>query len=324
MISRPWGGAVHATGGSPPQTVVPGPRNAAVPLRIGIVGAGHMGRRHAAKVAELAAAGAGVTLAGVADIDLERARDVAGPLSAPGLRDVGQLYRRADAAVVAVPVRAHHSVVAEALDAGLDVLVEKPMAATLEEAQDLLALGERHGRVLRVGHLESFNTATRALGARMRKPRFIEVQRVGPFPSRGTDVDVVRDLMIHDIGVLQLLLGEEPEDVAAAGLRVASDWIDVATARLRFRSGCVAALTASRVSERPLRRMRVFEPDACLSVDFLEGPEDALLAQLEAFVTAVRCRERPGPAAVGALGALRTALRVIDAMRPRHHTGWSR
>jgi predicted dehydrogenase len=128
-------------------------------------------------------------------------------------------------------------------------------------------------------------------------------------------VDVVRDLMIHDIGVLQLLLGEEPEDVVAVGLRVASDWIDVASARLRFPSGCVAALTASRVSERPLRRMRVFERDGCLSVDFLAGPEDALLAQLQSFVAAVRCRERPGPAAAGALGALRTALRVVDAMR---------
>lgn len=290
--------------------------SAPAPLRIGVVGAGHMGRRHAQKVAALAAAGAGVTLAGVVDLDLERARRVAEPLAAPGLCELPRLFCGADAAVVAVPARAHHAVVAEALEAGLDVLVEKPMAATLEEAQHLLALGERRGRVLRVGHLEAFNPATRALLSRIRTPHAIEVTRAGPFPSRGTDVDVVLDLMIHDIGILQELLGEEPEAVEAVGLPVLSDWVDVASARLRFRSGCVAALTASRVSEQPLRRMRVFEPGGCTSVDFLLGSGDALLEQLRAFVTAVRRREGAAAAAGGALSALRTALRVVEAMRP--------
>ena len=306
------------------------------PLRIGVVGAGHMGRRHAEKVAALTGLGLDVTLSGVADVDAGRARRVAAPLRVPGLEDPAELFRRSDAAVVAVPARAHHAVVAEALDAGLDVLVEKPLAATLEEAQDLLARGQRRGRVLRVGHLESFNTATRFLRERIRAPHAIEVERVGPFPSRGTDVDVVRDLMIHDIGIVQQLLGEEPADVEAVGLRVVSDWIDVACARLRFRSGCVAQLTASRVSARPLRRMRVFEPGLCLSVDLLApsvsvqdaaagargapprdlGGEDALLEQLRCFARAVQRREQGGGEAWGALGALRTALRVVEAVRP--------
>ncbi len=315
------------------------PRPGVGAVRIGVVGAGHMGRRHARKVAELSAEGGGVTLAGVADLALERARAVAGPLAAPALADAGRLFASADAVVVAVPSRAHHAVVSRALRAGLDVLVEKPIAPTLREAEELLALSERLGRVLCVGHLEWFNAATRAARERVRAPHFVSVQRIGPFAGRGADVDVVRDLMIHDIEILQQILGEDPSAVEAVGGRVLTDWIDVAEARLRFPSGCVASLTASRVSEKPKRRMRFFARDECLSVDFLApsasvhrprrggaagvglavdriglAGEDPLLAQLRAFVAGVRSRARPAASGASALGALRTALRVIDAM----------
>jgi predicted dehydrogenase len=193
-----------------------------------------------------------------------------------------------------------------------------------------------------VGHLEWFNTAMEVIRARIRRPRFAEVHRIGPFPDRCTDVDVVRDLMIHDLDILQQLLGEEPERVEAIGVSVMTDTVDIANARLVFPGGCIANLTASRVSTVPVRRLRLFERDACFDVDFLARSaavarrpdpggvpplasdpldveveelkteaEDTLLAQLRAFVTAVEKRRLPEPSAVG---ALRTALRVVAAM----------
>jgi len=310
-------------------------------LRIGVVGVGHMGRRHAEKALALRESGADVTLVGVADADAERARGVASALGVDAARDTAALLRRADAVVVAVPALHHFAVVRAALEAGLDVLVEKPLAASLEEGQGLLELAEQEGRVLQVGHLEWFNAATRGIHGRIRSPRFVDVQRLGPFPAQGTDVDVVRDLMIHDIDILQRILGEEPEHVEAIGTPVITDQVDIANARFRFPSGCVANLTASRVARRPRRKMRFLQRDGYFSIDFLAqsasirrrredgrdgrprveveklrpGPEDALLAQLRAFVDAARKRDAPGDSAASALGALRTALRVIAAMQ---------
>jgi predicted dehydrogenase len=309
-------------------------------LRIGVVGVGHMGQRHAEKTLALCESGVDVTLAGVADADAERAQSVASALGVPAARDTAALLRQVDAVVVAVPTVHHYEVVRDAFEAGLDVLVEKPLAATLEQGQMLLELAEQDGRVLQVGHLEWFNAATRVIHSRIRAPRFVEVHRMGPFPARGTDVDVVRDLMIHDIDILQQILGEEPERIEAIGTPVITDKIDIANARIRFPSGCIADLTASRVSRTPRRKMRFFQRDGYFSIDFLaqsasirqrrEGdgdgrprievekltfsPEDALLAQLRAFVDAAKKRDAPTDSAMNALGALRTALRVIDAM----------
>jgi predicted dehydrogenase len=238
-------------------------------LRIGVVGVGHMGQRHAEKTLALRESGADVTLAGVADADLERARGVASALGVRAARDAAALFREADAVVVAVPTVHHYEVVRAALEAGLDVLVEKPLAATLEQGQALLELAEQDGRVLQVGHLEWFNAATRMIHSWIRSPRFIEVHRMGPFPARGTDVDVVRDLMIHDIDILQQILGEEPESIEAIGTPVITDKIDIANARVRFPSGCIADLTASRVSKTPRRKMRFFQRDGYFSIDFL-------------------------------------------------------
>jgi predicted dehydrogenase len=309
-------------------------------LRIGVVGVGHMGQRHAEKTLALRESGADVTLSGVFDADRERGREVASALGVGAAGDAVALFRESDAVVVAVPTLHHYAVVRDALEAGLDVLVEKPLAATLEQGQGLLELAEQHGRVLQVGHLEWFNAATRVIHGRIRAPRFVEVHRLGPFPGRGTDVDVVRDLMIHDIDILQQILDEEPERIEAIGTPVITDQIDIANARIRFPSGCIADLTASRVSKTPRRKMRFFQRDGYFSIDFLaqsasirqrlEGeddgrprieiekltfdPEDALLSQLRAFVDGVRKRDAPTDSAASALGALRTALRVIDAM----------
>ncbi|MBW2269351.1 MAG: Gfo/Idh/MocA family oxidoreductase [Deltaproteobacteria bacterium] len=309
-------------------------------LAVGVVGVGHMGRRHVEKVAALSAAGEPLRLAGVFDPDAERARRAVEGLGAPVLPDLASLLQRADALVVAVPTTAHHAVVARALASGCDVLVEKPIATTVAEAEDLIARARERRCVLQVGHLDWFNPATRVLRRRVCAPRFVQVRRVGPFAHRATDVDVVRDLMIHDLDILQRLLGEEPERIDALGIRVVTECIDVANARLVFPSGCVADLTASRVAVDARRQMRFFQRDGCFAVDFLARSaslipaadagaasrveqqsavfeaEDALLAQLRAFVGEIGKRAAPLASACTAAVALRTAQRVIAAMPP--------
>jgi predicted dehydrogenase len=310
------------------------------PLRIAVVGAGHMGRSHAQKVAALGQRDGRVALAAVVDIDLERASKLGAELGAPATGDAGRAFRSADAAIVAAPTRAHYELVRAALEQGLDVLVEKPIAATLAEAEAILELALRRGGVLQVGHLEWFNPALREMRGKIAEPRFIEAHRVGPFPERGIDVDVVCDLMIHDLDILQQILGEEPDRIESIGAAVVTERADIANARIAFPSGCVANLTASRVSRAAVRRIRFFQRDGYVSIDFLAhaaaifhrskaeaggpprfatehlvfDPGDSLLAQLEDFVSAVRTRKTSATSGREGLRALRTALRVVEAM----------
>lgn len=308
------------------------------PLRIVVVGVGHMGRHHARKVAELARERGSALLVGVVDVDGARARQVADELGTRAEVDPKAFYEEADAAVVAVPTLEHCAVANAALEAGLDVLVEKPIAASPQQAERLLEHARRRGAVLRVGHQEWFNGALRVIREHVRAPRFVEAHRIGPFSERSTDVDVVRDLMIHDIDILQRLLGEQPERIEAIGVPVITDQVDTANARIAFAGGCIADLTASRVSMTPMRKLRFFQRDACFSIDFLnssavlfrrmEGDreprvemeeleihrEDALLNQLAAFVEACRVRDCDTTSAAEALRALRTALDVVEAM----------
>jgi predicted dehydrogenase len=310
------------------------------PLRIAVAGAGHMGRLHARAVAALCARGERLALSGVADPELARARALGAELGAPATGDPREAFAGADAAIVAAPTRAHFELVQAALEQGLDVLVEKPMAATLAEAEAMLEIAIRRGRVLQVGHLEWFNPALRELRGKIAEPRYIEAHRIGPFPERGSDVDVVRDLMIHDLDIVQQILGEEPERIEAVGVALATSRADLANARLAFPSGCIANLTASRVSRAAVRRIRFFQQGGCVSIDFLArtaailqlsaagadcppqlasellrgGAGDALLAQLEEFVSAIRTRKAPVVSGREGLRALRTALRVLEAM----------
>ncbi len=306
------------------------------PLRICVIGAGRMGSLHAQKVAALGAAGEGLVLSGVVDADPARARVLGERLGCPSDDEVGSVLAASDAAVVAVPTRQHVERVSEALKRGLDVLVEKPIAATLAEAEALLATARSAGRILQVGHLERFNAALRRVADSIRMPRFVEAHRLGPFPARATDVDVVLDLMIHDLDILGSLVGAEPERIEAIGVPVLTDKVDIANARLRYPGGCVANVTASRVSPNPMRKIRIFQPDAYFSIDFLEQSvalftrregeiraetlemdgEDALADQLRSFVAAVRTRGMPAVSGEDALRALRTATRVRDAMPP--------
>jgi predicted dehydrogenase len=309
--------------------------------RIAVFGCGYMGSLHAAKVAALAAEGR-VRFAGVADVHPERARTAGELHRVRAETDFRALLGEADAAVVAVPTVRHFAVVQETLAAGLDVLVEKPIAATLAEAEKLLAEAAHGGRVLQVGHLEWFNAAVQKIRADIRSPRFVEAHRMGPFPGRATDVDVVRDLMIHDLDVVQRFVGQEPESVDAIGVPVLSAEVDIASARLHYPGGCIANFTASRVSPTPVRKVRFFQPDGYFSIDFIEQSvviarrvrsapsgelsidiqrleidrEDALLSQLRSFADAIETRRVPAGAGQEALAALRTALRVVASMPP--------
>jgi predicted dehydrogenase len=232
-------------------------------LRVGVAGAGHFGRYHALK----AAASDRVRLVGVFDPDTERAKTVGWEAGAPDMA-LGPLLEGIDALIVAAPAESHHALTAEALRAGRHVLVEKPIAATLAQADELAGLAAERGLVLQVGHLERFSAAFQALEGRTGPPLYIEATRIAPFKLRGTDVSVILDLMIHDLDLVLALVDSPIESVDAVGAAVASAREDIANARLRFANGAVAAITASRISTRTERRMRIFAQDRYLAIDF--------------------------------------------------------
>lgn len=232
-------------------------------LRIGVAGAGHFGRYHALKVA----ASERARLVGVHDLDQERARTVGWETGAPAL-SWDALLAAADAVVIAAPAEAHHALAIDALRAGKHVLVEKPIASTLEQADELAATARERGVVLQVGHLERFSAAYQALVGRTGPPLYVEAVRIAPFKPRGTDVSVILDLMIHDLDLVLALIDSPIASVDAVGAAVASPHEDIANARLRFESGAVATITASRISARTERRMRIFAQDAYLAADF--------------------------------------------------------
>lgn len=232
-------------------------------LRIGIAGAGHFGRYHALKVA----ASKRSRLAGIFDPDTERAQTVGWEAGAPAL-DFDALLDASDAVIVAAPAEVHYDLAMRAMRAGRHVLVEKPIAATLDQADGMAALATERGLVLQVGHLERFSAAFQAMSGRVARPLYIEATRIAPFKPRGTDVSVILDLMIHDLDLVLALVDSEIESVDAVGAPVASDHEDIANARLRFQNGAVATITASRISPRTERRMRIFAQDFYMAADF--------------------------------------------------------
>ena len=233
------------------------------PLRIGIAGAGHFGRYHALKVAAAERA----VLAGIHDRDADRAQTIAWEAGTTHM-EFDDLLAHCDALIVATPADTHHAIAAAALRAGKHVLVEKPIAATLEQADELAALAAERGLVLQVGHLERYSAAYQAVAARTGPPLYIEATRIAPFKPRGTDVSVILDLMIHDLDLILALVDSPIEKVDAVGAAVASEHEDIANARISFASGAVATITASRISARTERRMRIFAQHSYLGVDF--------------------------------------------------------
>jgi len=281
--------------------------------RYAVVGVGHLGRFHAEKYALLP----GAELVAVVDIDAGRARNTAEKHGCEALTDHRALVGKVDGASVSVPTLAHFPVVRDLLEAGIDVLVEKPIAANLKEADVLVRLAEEKKAILQVGHVERFNQALLALGSRIQHPRFIESHRLGTYSGRATDVDVVLDLMVHDLDIISNIVRSEVASVEAVGVPVLSENVDIANARVRFENGCIANITASRVSVTPVRKIRIFQPDTYISIDFqqskinllridrsgpapeISGEEiaiakgDALEAEIRAFIHCVDTRERP-------------------------------
>jgi len=233
------------------------------PIPVGVVGVGHLGRHHARLYAALPEA----RLVGVADRDRDRAAAIADEHGCEAFTDVAALSGRVRAASVAVPTVDHLAVAGELLESGVDVLVEKPLAVDVAQADELLEIAGRHGRTLMVGHTERFNPAIVALSRAVDAPRFFEIHRLAAFTVRSTDIDVVHDLMVHDLDLLLYLDGSDPVSVDAVGVAALTDKLDIANARIRLASGCVANLTASRISADQVRRVRVFQSRTYVACD---------------------------------------------------------
>jgi predicted dehydrogenase len=302
-------------------------------VRVAVVGVGHLGKHHARILSSLP----GVELVAVVDINHARAEEIAAAHGTTALFDARELTGRVDAVTIAVPTEAHRDVALPFLDAGVGVLVEKPMARNLAEADALIAASAKSGATLAVGHTERFNPAVAAARPHLRDPRFIEVHRLGTFPERSLDIDVVFDLMIHDLDVVLSLVNADVASIDAVGVPVLTGRVDIANARLRFTNGCIANLTASRISRDRVRKIRFFQPSAYLSIDYaaqkvemyrLEkgtGPmpsiqggdvdvvnEEPLKLELADFVDAVVKRRAPVVSGEEGRRALAVAQQITD------------
>ena len=233
-------------------------------LRVAVIGVGHLGKHHARILAALP----GVELIAVVDTNRARAEEIAAAHQTRPLFDARDLDGQVDAVTIAVPTAIHRDIARPFLDAGIAALVEKPLARSLAEADDLIAAAGRSHAILAVGHTERFNPAVAAARRFVRDPRFIEVHRLGTFPERSLDIDVVFDLMIHDLDVVLSLVASDVEAVDAVGVPVLTSRVDIANARLRFANGCIANLTASRISRDRVRKIRFFQPSAYVSIDY--------------------------------------------------------
>ncbi|HPI94337.1 MAG TPA: Gfo/Idh/MocA family oxidoreductase [Deltaproteobacteria bacterium] len=238
-------------------------------LRVAVIGVGYLGRFHAQKYAGMA----DVDLAGVVDVDPTRAAEVAREVGTEPYASMEPLAG-IDAVSIAVPTSLHAEVAIPLLESGTAVLLEKPIAATTEEAAAIIDAAHRGGTILQIGHLERFNPALLELKDSIRDPMFIEAHRISPFKARGTDVDVVLDIMIHDLDIILALVGSPVASMEAVGVPVLTDAVDIANARLRFETGCIANITASRVSADVMRKIRIFQKDAYISLDFAKSKAD--------------------------------------------------
>lgn len=303
--------------------------------RAAVIGAGYLGKYHAQKYAALE----DVELVAVADTSLSRAEEVARACGCRAVSDFHSILGDVDLVSIVVPTERHHPVARACLEAGAHILVEKPVTRTVEEAEELIRLAAARGRVFQVGHLERFNPAILAVQGVLRDPLFIESLRLSPFKPRGTDVNVVLDLMIHDLDIILNMVKSEITDVRSIGFPVLTDEVDIAHARLEFANGCIANATASRVSHSATRKVRVFQRDAYLSMDFdtrkvacwrrlrddggaarLELEEkgfpeaDPLMEEVRAFVDAVRHGTPPVVSGADGKRALEMALRISAGM----------
>ena len=307
-------------------------------IRVGVIGVGYLGRFHAQKYAALE----GVELVGVADVENEQCQFVAKECDCQSFNDYQDLLPHVDAVSIAVPTPYHHKVAGHCLDMGKDVLLEKPMTVTLEEADDLIGKADKKQLILQIGHLERFNPAVQAMEPFLTTPVFIESNRIATFKSRGADVDVVLDLMIHDIDIILNIIQSPIKTIHTVGAPVATASTDIANARLIFENGATANVTVSRISRTNMRKMRIFQPGSYINVDFgnrkvmtIQLSEelrdsgmpkqvvnlrtfadgDALMSEITSFVQHVQKRTQPAVSGLEGRRALDVALQVMDQIK---------
>jgi predicted dehydrogenase len=304
-------------------------------IKVGVVGVGYFGQFHAEKYAKME----DVELVGVVDMDGSRAREIAKRCQTQPFFRYSDLFQKVQAVSIAVPTPFHYSITKECFLQGIDVLLEKPISSTLEEADELIRLAKSKGLILQVGHLERFNGALSGIEARVQHPWFIESHRLSPFSGRGAEVDVVLDLMVHDLDIVLTLVDSTVKQFQAVGFPVLTHTSDIAHARIEFENGCTASLTANRVSEEKIRKTRIVQPDGILSIDYLSQklffskkgaspggekiPEmvteeipvkkiDPLEAEIHSFLQCVRNRKDPWVSGSDGKRALTLALQIIQ------------
>jgi len=311
-------------------------------LKTAVIGVGYLGKFHAEKYTALEQS----ELVAVVDNDADAAAQIAAQNNARAVTDYRELFGKVDAVSIVVPTDLHHRIARDCLENGMDVLVEKPMTVTLEEADDLIALARKNNRILQVGHLERFNAAVLALEGVLKNPLFIEAHRLAPFKARGTEVDVILDLMIHDIDIILNMVNAPITAIHAVGVPVLSpEKNDIANVRLEFETGCIANITASRISMKEMRKTRIFQPDAYISINFAtqqaevfkrmvdaeavdEMPQimydeinidqgDALLAEITSFLDSAAKRCKPAVSGEAGRNALKVALEIIEQVEHR-------
>ena len=303
-------------------------------MKAAVIGAGHLGKHHARILASLP----GVALAGIVDVNRDRAAQIASQYNTRAFTSISEVGP-VDLAIIAVPTESHAAIALPLIESGVHTLVEKPVTQTVIEADALIAAAKRSGVVLAVGHSERFNPAVTAARPHIKDPRFIEVHRLGTTPERSLDIDVVLDLMIHDLDLILNVVPSEVESVEAVGVPVLTPRVDIANARLRFANGCIANLTASRISRDAVRKIRFFQRDAYVSIDtaardveiwsvvpqpgaapkigggkLTVAADEPLKNELEDFVAAVRERRRPAVSGEEGRAALALAVRIVELM----------
>jgi predicted dehydrogenase len=316
------------------------------PLRAAVIGVGNLGQHHARVYTQLP----GIVLTGVADSNPQRAKEVAKRNHCQAFTDFGELLGLVDLVSIVVPTVHHFNVAREFLRQGVAVMLEKPMTRTVEEADELIQLSRERGVALQIGHIERFNEAIQELKHVLKSPRFIEVHRLGPYSQRNTDIGVVLDLMIHDLDIIMDLADSPVERVEAVGVKILSEHEDIANARVTLASGCVANVTASRVTVDAKRKIRIFSPESYISIDYQKqelyiyrlkkdlpldennlmrmikrerrvfGRKEPLLAELDSFVAAVRERREPEVTGEAGRRALAVALEISGQIRAQKYS----
>ncbi|MCM8782326.1 MAG: Gfo/Idh/MocA family oxidoreductase [Candidatus Omnitrophica bacterium] len=300
-------------------------------IKVAVIGVGHLGAIHARIYSQLK----GVKLIGVCDINESRARKTARRFRTNYFTDYRNLFGKVDAASIAVPTELHYEVSKSLLENEVNLLIEKPITKTLKEADDLLALAKERGLILQVGHVERFNAAVLAIERIIKKPLFIECHRLGPYKKRSTDIGVVLDLMIHDIDIILGLIKDEIKEVEAVGAPVLSDYEDIANVRLKFKNNTTCNLTASRITNKTMRKIRIFQKDAYISLDYFKPScliyrkvnhkitcqklkiqhQEPLKLELEAFINCIRTKEKPLVSGIEGRKALAIAVDIQEKIK---------